>query len=488
MASDLESYPTRQDLVRAGLLAVSTGVLGFVFSYSLFVGPIKPARAQEKLDRGSAERPQPAAYREHRPGSYFHFGFSAGSADSGPEVRGASKLRIEKPARELPKVAAAPAARAPQPEATSRPLPQEPEMRPLSRIQIKAPQQAAPPPVPVQAVRPDEVSWPEAWQRFSLSWVSCGDFLRIGGEGVVVGPGQVLTTLSCFQQSGGRVLLGGQAASGRLEACDPTLDLALVQLPPGVDAPVVPLSPEDPTAGQLLICAPSQGGSFQEVRSRGGVGGGLSGFYGSTAGGLGGGSLVNQRGELVALALPRPRWGSLSWCLAVPASRLRQFLEARPRPAGQPPRPFAELWTQALAGRVAPLAARNAPSRSNARVVAGESLGNYPLGITLTQLRQELGAPEVLEQQGGFQRVRFSGPRLTFTLVQEVAVAIETDYGFYALESGWSAGYRLEPKEGRQKMADSLLCERPGSATLCTPGLEVQIQDGSLSWIRVVVR
>jgi hypothetical protein len=120
-------------------------------------------------------------------------------------------------------------------------------------------------------------------------------------------------------------------------------------------------------------------------------------------------------------------------------------------------------------------------------VIPGQSLGNYPLGITLTQLRQELGTPEVVEQQGAFQRIRFSSPRLTFTLVQEVTVAIETDYGFYTLETGWSPGSRLDPQEARSKVPDSVLCSRPGGEALCAPGVEVLFHEGSLSWIRVVV-
>ncbi len=487
-AVDSEDYPSRQDLVRAGLLALSTGLLGFVTSYALFVGPLKPAKALESLDRSAAERPQPAAYREHRSGSYLHFGFVAAASEShDSEARGRSRLQIEKPERTAAPVAVPRASASPRASATALPLPEEPEIRPVSRLQIQPPRTVQPDPAEAPITRAQEVAWPEAWQRFALSWVSSGDLFRTGGEGVMIGPGLVLTTLSAYQQSGGHVLVGGQACGARLEACDPSVDLALLQLPVGFDAPAAALSPDDPSSGQMLVCAQGSAASYQEVRSRGQAGGGVCAFYGSTAGPLGGGALINQRGEVVALSLPRARWGSLAWNLAIPASRLRQFLDTRPRPAGQPPRPLLELWSQALGGRVAPLGSRSAPNRSNGRVIPGQSLGNYPLGITLTQLRQELGAPEVLEQQGAFQRIRFSSPRLTFTLVQEVTVAIETDYGFYTLESGWSPGSRLDPQEARSKLPDSILCSRPGGQALCAPGVEVLFHEGSLSWIRVVV-
>ena len=43
-ASEPEEYPTKDDLIRAGVLALVTGLVGFAFTYALFVKPYRQGK------------------------------------------------------------------------------------------------------------------------------------------------------------------------------------------------------------------------------------------------------------------------------------------------------------------------------------------------------------------------------------------------------------------------------------------------------------
>jgi len=482
-----EEYPTKQDLIRAGALALISGILGFATTYSIFVRPYRAEKNLAGLDRKGAERSQPAAYRQSTDAvAAFAVPYSGGGG--GPLEKRKARLEIKQPSRK-PTVAVVEST--PTPTPSSLPLEvgdddyQHRRNSPLKvHSPVSTPQPGSEAP-PLPPPRPSEVGYGEAWQRVQTGWVTFGDGVRLGGEGVLVGSDEILTTLSCFHYTGGRGNLGGQFLSTSLAAGDPAHDLALLRIQSGGGGVPVPLCPDGPASEQILICGDTRRpGGYQEVRSRGAAGS-FSGFYGWTSAQYGGAPLVNNRGELVALSLPRPPWNSMSWNLAVAAPQLGGFLQSRPTPGG-PAVVIQELWVQALRSRASAQPEREAPHRANSKIVNGQAVGNYPLGMTADALRKELGQGQILEQKGGFCRVLYSAPRLTFTLVEGLVVAIETDYHFYTTESGWSVGREVSADELRPQLPGSISYFRDGFEALCSPGLEILFQGGRISLLRVV--
>lgn len=477
---DPEAYPSKQDLIGAGLLALFTGLIGFSFTYLVFVRPERKDPKIAGVDRRAAERPQPAAYKEHL-GQRASYHFPYAGAGAGFRERVSTPLRVEKPERTValnskPK-------EVPKPKATSLPLPDAGYQRGNGVATRNSPvlQQPAQP----GATRPEPKGYSEAWNGVRPSWGYLGSALHGGGEGIVVAEGEFLTTLSAFRMTGGRGTLGGQSFSGTLIASDSDLDLALLSYS-GPAATPVPLCPEGSTAGDILVCGdPGAGGSMLEVRSRGSVTPGI-GFYGWTGSELGGAPLINDRGELVALALPRPGWQGVSWNLALSSAQIQAFLASRPRPGGSPPPPM-EAWRASWQSRILPTPERSGSLRSNARIVPGQAIGNYPLGITAEILQKELGPGEVLEKHGAYERRQYSAPRLTFTLVNGSAVAIETDYSFYSLESGQSVNSPLDVGKLRAQIPASLTRDTRQFSSFCSAGLELISSQGAIQRIRVMV-
>jgi hypothetical protein len=482
---DPEEFPTRQHLIRAAGLALVTGLAGFLVTYQLFVKPTRAPKTLAALDRRGAETFQPAAYKQSsRQAAAYSVPYLPGG--SAIFEQRTSKLEIKAPER---KALAARSSDPVQPTATptSLPLPDQDYQQRSSHLQIKKPALPASAATPAVAPRPDEVSYAEAWQRVAPGWVAFGDGVRLGGEGVLVAPDLILTTLSCFQFTGGKGHMGGQYLTTSLEASDPSLDLALLKIRGGMGGVPVPIAPEGPLADQILICGDTvQFGNYKELRSRGQAGP-CSGFYGWNSAQTGGSPLINNRGEVVALSLPRPAWNSMSWNLAISAPQLASFVAARPAPANLPATPAMDLWVKSLHSRLAPQPERTPPSRANSRVLAGQAVGNYPLGLSLATLKKELGPGQILEQQGGFLRILYSGPRLTFTLAEGVVVAIETDYSFYTTETGWSVGSRLSGEELRTQLPGSVTHMRDHFDALCTSGLELVFQGGAVASLRVMV-
>lgn len=484
-----EEYPTREDLARAGLVAAATALFGFLVSYHAFVRPLNRGIQLPGLDRRAAERPLPSAYREKvASGPVLDYPYTLGGAGSSARGKRPAHLDLTEPNRVLPLVGMQ-TTPTPTPRAAALPLPDEEyhtrtgaarkfNLRdPSSRAQQVA-AAALPPP------RPDPVSYAEAWHRVANGWVQFGDMNRVGGQGVVVEPGLVLTTLSALRYTGGRGFLAGTPVNTHLVAGDSAHDLALVQIE-GSDGVPVPLCPESSQAGELLVTGEVTGGGFQELRSRGQVGEWL-GFYGWNSGQMGGAPLVNNRGELVGLSLPRPSVDSLSWNLAVPASTIQGFLASRPQPAGAAV-DSSDVWARALRSRVTPLGERTPPNRANGRVLPGQAMGNYPLGMTLEQLKSELGNGTVLEQKGSFMRLQYPSPRLTFTLADGVVVQIETDYTFYTLESGWAVGSRVDDSQLRARLPEGVQHRRDRFSAACSAGLELVLQGDTISLLRVTV-
>ena len=445
-ASEPEEYPSKDDLIRAGVLALVTGLLGFAVTYTLFVKPDRQAKSLAGLDRHAAETSQPAAYRQSEDQA-AGYAISYGSSGGGPAEKRRSKLEIKAPERKAAVAQDAPTP-TPSPSATALPLPGGEYRQRESSLKVRAPQPvvapvenpAAPPP------RPSETSLAAAWQRASSGWITLGDGLHTGGQGVQVSENQILTTLSAFRSSGGQCMLNGTRVAVTMLAGDGRQDLALLQIQGGSPGTPVPISPDNPSENQNYICGdPRNFGRTLEVRSRGQTGP-CSAFDGYTGALDGGAPLINNRGELIALSLPRPVWGGMSWNTAIPASACKAFVDSH-APGGAAAPPPTEMWTQAIKTHVSPQPDRETPHRANAKVVPGQALGNYPLGLRMEQLRKELGAGQVLEQKGGFCRVNYSGPRLTFTLADNVVVGIETDYNFYTLDGGLSVGLTKEPSE-----------------------------------------
>jgi hypothetical protein len=82
--------------------------------------------------------------------------------------------------------------------------------------------------------------------------------------------------------------------------------------------------------------------------------------------------------------------------------------------------------------------------------------------------------------------VNYSGPRLTFTLADNVVVGIETDYNFYTLDGGLSVGVTKEPSELSSLFSPSITHDADNLEALASPGLEILFNNGSIATIRVV--
>ena len=148
--------------------------------------------------------------------------------------------------------------------------------------------------------------------------------------------------------------------------------------------------------------------------------------------------------------------------------------------------PATDMWVQAIKTHVSVQPDRETPNRSNAKVVPGQALGNYPLGLRVEQLRKELGQGQVLEQKGGYCRILYSAPRLTFTLADNVVVGIETDYNFYTLDGGVTVGTTKEPSELTSVFSPSITHDADNLEALASPGLELLFSNGAVATIRVV--
>ncbi len=485
ISEEPEEYPTKDDLIRAGVLALVTGVFGFTLTYALFVRPYRQGKSLAGLDRHAAESSQPAAYRQTDQQSIGYAGSYGGSSGVDPEKR-KSKLEIKPPERKQAVAQNVPTP-TPTPSATSLPLPDEAYKQRESNLRVRAPQPqvaavvapTGPPP------RPSETSFAEAWQRASPGWITFGGGLRSGGQGVQVSDSHILTTISAFRSSGGQCMLAGTRVSVTMIAADGRQDLALLQIQGPSPGTSVPISPENPGNDQNFICGdPHNLGRTLEVRSRGQTGP-CCAFDGYTGAADGGAPLINNRGELVALSLPRPAWGGMSWSTAIPASACKAFVDSHSAGGASAPPP-TEMWVQAIKTRVSIQPDRDTPTRSNAKVIPGQALGNYPLGLRLEQLRKELGQGQMLEQKGGYCRILYSAPRLTFTLADNVVVGVETDYSFYTLDGGLAVGSTKEPSELTSVFRPSITHDADNLESLASPGLEILFNSGNIATIRVI--
>ena len=481
-----EEYPTKKDLIRAGAVALLTALVGFAFTYAIFVRPYRQGKGLARLDRRAAESSQPAAYRQSDQQA-MGYSMSYGSGGSEPTEKRRSKLEIKVPERKAAVAQAAPTP-TPSPSATALPLPDSAYQQRQSNLQVRAPKPQLPSESPAATgppPRPSEVSYAEAWQRASRGWITMGDGLHVGGQAVQISENQILTTLSAFRSGSGACLLGGMRLNVSLVASDSRQDLALLQIQGGQGGVPVPLSPEGPSNDQTLICGDMRNaGRYLEVRSRGQTGP-CSAFDSYTSAIDGGAPLINNRGELVALSLPKPTWTGMSWNLAIPASACRAFIDSHPSGAGMPLN-VREMWVQAIKTHVGVLADRETPNRANSKVMPGVALGNYPLGLSGVQLRKELGNGEVLEQSGGFARILYSAPRLTFTLADNVVVAVETDYNFYTLGGGLGVGSAKEPSELLGQFSPAVTHDADNLEALSSRGLELIFSGSGISLIRVV--
>jgi hypothetical protein len=480
-----EEYPTKDDLMKAGVVALVTGVLGFAVTYTVFVKPYVQNKGLTGLDRHAAESSQPAAYRQSDQG-LSGYATSYGSSGGSAYEERKSKLEIKAPERKTPIPQETPKA-TPTPAATSLPLPGSAYQRRQSHLQVHAPRTLpspletpkAPPP------RPGETSFSEAWQRASAGWITLGDGLHTGGQGVLVSETQILTTLSAFHSGGGMCMLNGQQVPVQMVASDSRQDLALLQVQGTAQGTPVLISPDSIVADQTYICGDQRNfGHTLEVRGRGNTGPccAFDGFIGAIDGGA---PLINNRGEMVGLALPHPPWPGMSWNTAISASACQAFINSHPSGSGVAP-PASDMWSQAIKSRVTAQSGRETPTRSNAKVVPGQALGNYTLGMSLDQLHKELGQGQILEQRGSFCRLIYSAPRLTFTLADGVVVGIETDYNFYTLDGGVTVGATKEPSELRGQFSPCVTYDTGALESLACPGLEILFNNGTIATIRVI--
>ena len=147
ISEEPEEYPTKEDLIRAGVLALVTGVFGFALTYAIFVKPYRQGKSLAGLDRHAAESSQPAAYRQsdqQAAGYAVSYGVSGGVE----QEKRKSKLEIKAPERKQAVAQNVPTP-TPTPTPTSLPLPDEAYQQRQSSLKVHAPQpQVAPVEVP----------------------------------------------------------------------------------------------------------------------------------------------------------------------------------------------------------------------------------------------------------------------------------------------------------------------------------------------------
>jgi hypothetical protein len=324
---------------------------------------------------------------------------------------------------------------------------------------------------------------PQAWQGSSQSIVFLQTLSGEPATGIIVDPeGTLLARASVLGNppSLTGVLAGGGTQAPTLKGIDPETDLAVFALS-GSFQPL-PVAPEPPAPGDILAFSPGLGSSasYQEARvvevleaEK------LFLFRAPLLPASAGGPLVNERGEVAGIILGKP-WSfpGSGFCLALGPGGIERVL-ARARedrlssqPGGEDP--VAKRVVSLLRQSLPEPAAWPAPTRAVARVLPGQSLGPYRLGMTSAELGAHLGQGEAQALGGGLERWIYDGYKLDFWLVEGRVVAISTRDPFYATESGLGVASRLD--QARLGPLEGLGLEGVGSGSrrlVAFPGLDL---------------
>ncbi|MGE0488351.1 MAG: serine protease [Vulcanimicrobiota bacterium] len=496
-----EEFPRKEHLVFAGTVSLVTALAGFLLSYNLFLGP---AREQElkRVDRRTAE-----GYRERVRQARQS---QSNGRTAPPNYTYLAYHRKPKEERRLP---SQPMPVSPLPEATaapetkpSRPTPSpSPSASPRRTTeQPRRPRETAhnsPKPAvdlgsalvfPDVQKRPSLSSLDNQWSLANPGLVRMADLEGNYISGVVVDEsGLAITRSSRLGPSHlSRTWVNGSLGTATLVSRDPTLDLALIQLPPG-SYRAVPLAPEAPNRGERLAYHDANDSNSYHALSAqamGPAGPGFFHFRGVTRDGDAGSPLLNERGELVGIVLGR-MGGFPGHCysLAANSAGIYRMLRRANPDSGSNEDPVSTRTSEMLAEAVPMLMDRTRPSRSNAKVVPGKSLGNFTLGMSEKQLENELGPPDARTLSSGLRRLAYPANFLTFSLVGDRVVAIETTYSFYSTDKGLCVGTSLDSIRLRRDFDNYIKESYLKGEVVLTPGLELELdEDVKVSKIVVV--
>jgi hypothetical protein len=497
--SSPEDFPTRQQLIHAVSLATLMALVGFVLSYSLFVHPISDLHFH-RIDRKRAEEAPPLAYSQSPGVAWEGGGGYAGGLGSMPDPERGPNLDLMVPdvATETPAQTPTPT---PTPTVTATALPVDnpdsvPQFgathhtHPSSATHPSATGSATPAAVSSTARHP-VVSQEESWKIASPSLFQMMDNEGPVGGGAVIDPtGLAITCLSSLHPDGlSRIQLGSLSLSATVLARDPEHDIALLQLTPGT-YPVLALDQEPPHARELLsIPAGTDPSHFQDARVVTASSRDYLRFRGVQSEAANGVAMINDRGELAGITLGRPLgYPGSNFGIGIDAATIKALLDAR-KDIASSPRPVSSRLADLLGDAVPTLTQRTPPSQSNGKLVAGEAMGNYPLGMTMAMLTAEMGSGSTVFEKDGFTTVDFPTPRLRCTLVKGRVVAIETDYGFYSTPGGLSAGAPADLNRLRSEVPEAVFGDiKPGTGVASGIGIEVEANGGKVARLRLVPR
>lgn len=477
-----ELFPTPGQLKQAVALSVCTALLGFGMSYALFVKK-EIATNVPKVDRQAAEKPPPIAYRSEAGSEIFFSGYSGGLMEAEPEGKGPD-LTLRAPKID------------PSPKASATTTPQ---VRAVVAAQVDSqgnypgtaahthhttkPKGVESP----QSSRPDHKGWVRAWSEARAACVtfSTRDGPGLGGV-IVSADGKCLTCLSkANPELLSRVVTSAGITSGQIVGRDPDHDIAVVQLS-GSQFPFIPISPDGPGAGEWFVTpnALDPNRNWQQ-QCLGSVSGGVFRIRGASLYNSAGWPLINDRAEVVAVSIGKPYIFDMHNSAAVSASGLASLLTS-PGSNGVPR--TCNDYFESMFGGLRTTGDRTRPTTANNKAVPGEALGNYPLGMSRTQVVAELGSPSGQDQVGSLSRLAFPTHHLVAYLAKDQVVSWETDNTFYSYGRGISPGGTLDNGKFQSEFPGAIWYDNGGHTLGLANGMEVECNGGKITKLRVVVR
>ena len=481
-----EAFPTTRQVIQALLWSVGTGLVGFAISFIFFVKHESIANVP-RIDRRAAETAPPLAYRSNPDAPSITFaGYAGGSLSDPPEPRRPNaRLKVRPAETPTPQ---APPKPTPTPTAVNsdnqKAYPQETPKHVAH--QIAAPKNNNPVAAPV-AARPSSKGWVPAWQEAREAVVRLFTAEGPNSLGVIVSKeGLVVTCLSRLPADLSRLMTHRGLVSATIVGRLPECDVALLQLPPGGYS-FIPLCPDSPRTGEWLISPNASEPSRQcQQQCCGALSGGTFRVRGAAFSGSAGAPLINDRAELVGIALGHPWLFSGNQQVAASANRLNRLVaSAGKEGGGGSARTCNDFFLEYL-GSIAAITNRTRPTDSNAKVMAGDSMGNYPIGLTSSDLLAECGQPSHSDEQDGIQRLEFSTQRIVCLTARDRVVAIETDYSFFSAGRGLSVGSPADSSRFLSEYPGAMWVENGQHALGVAPGIELECQSGKISKIRVV--
>ncbi len=343
---------------------------------------------------------------------------------------------------------------------------------PLAEVPVSAPPANLGRQFPPAGTRPPSGSLQDGWARAQGSVVQIQGYADQSCYGVLVdNEGYVITRTSpMLGNSGLRATVNG-ASLPVLDVLgyEPQYEIAVLKIPPVTAAP---LAPEAPSTSEELALAPGAGlpstqQTAEVLENTPTVGEGTFRFQGAVYPTNAGSPLVNSRGEVIGMVLGKPwSYPGQNYSIGVDNAVLWSVLQkARGNQLARMPGDPETLSRSVRALMLSQLTNPGAwapPSRANARVLPGESLGMYNLGMSRSDLERAFGAGKVNSFPGGFNSVQVDGYPLTFTLLDDRVVAITTTDRFYATPRGVGVGMTAASAAADPSFAAAMTGYAPG--------------------------